>query len=267
MKGGEGEDAPLPIALLEEDFGLAKDLPSASRWINPEGSAASSRGQIEMLRRAFFDGVSTLARLKAGTDATEGKLLHDLGTTLRLLRGCSAWKTVGIESWEQYCLSQLRISRRHADRLVAFAGAVTAEQAPYGLRKCSAGLALVERLGLASLTELLQPPGGREPEAWAELVGEPVRFETSSAVRLERLLKGGAKAELPAGPPSARVRSTVTRRTAIIDDLAKKHPALEKLEVKSYADRGVARIKHKPASQKQEIQALAKLYAALGRDE
>lgn len=260
-------DAPLPIALLEEDFGLTRDLPHASRWINPEGDAVSSRGQIELLRRAFFDGVSTLARVMAGAEATTGKLLHDLGTTLRELRGCSAWKTVGIESWEQYCRSQLRITRRHADRLVVFAGAVTAEQAPYGLRKCAAGLKLVELLGLESLTELIEPEGGREPAEWAGIVGEPVRFATSSAMRLERLVKVPGTRELPAAPPSTRVRKTVARRAEIIESVAEKYPALAKLEVKSYADDGVARVKHHPVSHKLEIAALAKLYAALDRDE
>ena len=48
----DGDDEALPVALLDEDFGLLRDLPDASRWINPAGDAVSSRGQIELLRRA-----------------------------------------------------------------------------------------------------------------------------------------------------------------------------------------------------------------------
>lgn len=68
-------------------------------------------------------------------------------------------------------------------------------------------------------------------------------------------------------PPSASVRNPVASRAEVIEGVAEKYPALAKLEVKSHADDGVARVTHGPASHALEIAALEKPYTPLDREE
>jgi hypothetical protein len=249
----------------EEDFGLTRDVPHADRWINPEGGAAVTRAQLEGWKRAFFSDAATLKRVRDGAEATIGELVHNLGTGLREIRGRSAWKILGIASWEEYCTLELKISKRHADRIVAFAGAVTRTQAAFGIRKCFAGLAIADRLGLKGLGNLVPPHGEQEPEAWAKAFGEPVAFEDSSALRLERLVAPPKPPALPAKSTPRRVKTVVDERKVTIAAVTERHPVLARLEVRSYAKDGQPRVNQKPASTREELLALAAMYTALAK--
>lgn len=263
--GKDGNGGTTLSNVLEDDFGLTRDVPERARYINPEGAAIASRGQIELWKRSFFEGVATLARVRQGADVTAGEILHNVGTSLREIRGHSAWKTLGIDSWETFCQEQLRISPRHANRIVAFAGAVTHEQAAFGVRKCLAGIRLAERLGLEGLGALILDEGEPEPPEWAKVLGEPVRFTRSSALRLERLAAARKTPALPPVKASRRVAALVVARTAVIGAVTRKHEALSNLEVKSFAKDGEARVTHGSASSAAEMFALSQLYAALAK--
>lgn len=252
------------LGFAEDDFGLAA-LKNERAYLNEPGEAVASRGQIEAWTRSFRENLETLQRVRADGEATQGELLHTLGTYLREFRGRSAWETLGLESWEAFCATHLKLSPRHANRLVAFAGAVTKEQSRFGVRKCHAGLVLVERLGLESLRDLLVPDGKPEPAMWARELGAPVAFAQSSASRLERLVADASKA-LPE-PTSRRVASIVERRKQVIARVMAKHPALGELAARSYVHHGTAIIRHRAAETSEEIAALAALYAAIVKEE
>jgi hypothetical protein len=246
----------------EDDLGLPS-LRNERVYLNEPGAAHASRGQIEAWTRSFRENLQTLMRVRQDGEATQGELLHTLGTYLREFRGRSAWETLGLASWEVFCTQHLELSVRHANRLAAFAGAVTREQSRFGVRKCHAGLAIVERLGLESLSTIVLAAGAPEPTSWVRELGEPVAFVSSPANRLERLATGRrALAE----PPSRRVASAVERRKAVIERMTPRHPALAELGVKSYAHGGAALVKHRPAESAEELAALAALYGALARE-
>jgi hypothetical protein len=253
----------VPGRLEEEDLGLPA-LRNERAYINEPGDARASRGQIEAWTRSFRENLQTLRRVRQQGEATEGELLHTMGSYLREFRGRSAWETLGLEDWEAFCAAHLGISVRHGNRLVAFAGAVTQAEARHGVRKCHAGLGLAERLGLSSISELVVAEGAAEPAMWARELGAPVAFLASSASRLERLLSG-ARHELPE-PPSRRVASLVERRKAVIAKVGAKHPAIAELGVKSYVHHGAAIVRHRPVETREEVEALATLYAALAKD-
>jgi hypothetical protein len=202
--GGNGGGRRTELVLVEDDFGLTEDVPGMSRWMNPPGAAVATRGTVEQWMRGYFENVATLGRVQSGADSTQGELLHTIGTYLREIRGHSGWKAVDAATWDALCEEHLGLSRRYANRLVAFAGAVTKEESALGVRKCLAGLALVERLALKKIGDRLPPRGAPEPEGWAALLGEPVNFAASRAARLERLLATSKAPALPAPAPSRR---------------------------------------------------------------
>lgn len=263
--GRSGRGRSMETTLAEDDFGLTQDVPEKSKWINPEGAAVATRGQVEQWKRGFFENVATLARVQASGESTQGELLHTIGTYLREIRGHSGWKAVGLESWDAFCEEHLNLSRRYANRLVAFAGAVSKAEAAFGVRKCLAGLVLIERLGLKKVGDLVPGGGAPEPKEWAALLGEPVRFATSPAARLERLLTPPKRAALPAPKPSRKTAALVARRREIVEQVTRKHGALEGLAVRSFARDGSARVHHRPVGSAEEIDALAALYTALAK--
>lgn len=263
-------DAPATDALLlvgVDDDGLSFALPpKLSSWLPDAKPSPAGRGDIEQWSRSFLEGLATLRRLRHSFDGSEGEVAHTAGTYLLELHGHQAWEPLGLADFPTFCTGRLNLPPRTAYRLMFFARVATRQTAPFGIRKCIAGFALAGQLGLDGLSALVPDgPKWKEPAAWAERVGEPVAFASSSAARLEALVLRLARPQLPEADPSRRTSAVVAQRKTVIRRVGERHPALLALQVKSFAKDDEPRVSHRHATSLEDCAALAALYAAFAK--